>query len=57
MRLIGVLGVGLLFCLDASGQSNSTVASEHVEVRSDEVYTCACLFFSKQVSAGKEAEK
>ncbi|HUJ20710.1 MAG TPA: DUF1326 domain-containing protein [Bryobacteraceae bacterium] len=55
MRLIYVLGLGLLTCLNVSGQSKPTVAGEYVEARSGEVYTCGCLFSSERVNAGKEA--
>ncbi|HYL94088.1 MAG TPA: DUF1326 domain-containing protein [Alphaproteobacteria bacterium] len=55
MRFVCVLALGLLLCLQLSGQSNSRVAGEYVEARSGEVYTCGCLFSSEQVTAGKEA--
>jgi len=55
MRLICVLGLGLLLCGNFSGQSRPAVSGEYVEARSGEVYTCGCLFSSEQVTAGQEA--
>jgi len=55
MRLVYVLGLGLLVSVRISGQSNSIIAGEYVEARSGEVYTCGCLYSSEQVTAGREA--
>ena len=55
MRLVYVLGLGLLVSVRISGQPNSIIAGEYVEARSGEVYTCGCLYSSEQVTAGREA--
>jgi hypothetical protein len=44
MRLVYVLGLGLLVSVRISGQSNTIVAGEYVEARPGEVQTCGRVF-------------
>lgn len=45
----------LLVGLNAPGASPSAISGDYVEVRSNEVYTCGCLYSGEQVSGGREA--
>jgi len=55
MRSVFVFVLGGLVCLQAFGQSQPLISGEYAEARSNEVYTCACLFSSEQALGGREA--
>lgn len=54
-NLIVFLGAGLLLISTAFASVPEFISGNYVEVRSNEVYTCGCLYSGQRVTAGTEA--
>ncbi|MEK7405559.1 MAG: DUF1326 domain-containing protein [Acidobacteriota bacterium] len=55
IRALTVVCVVLLAGLSISAAPPPAVTGDYIEVRSNHVYTCACLFSGEQVTGGREA--
>ena len=55
IRALAVVWVVLLTGLAVSAATPPAVTGDYIEVRSNHVYTCACLFSGEQVTGGREA--
>jgi hypothetical protein len=47
--------LSLLYALPAVADETATVSGDYIEARSNEVYTCGCLYSGQMTTAGKEA--
>jgi hypothetical protein len=47
--------LSLLYALPVAADETATVSGDYIEARSNEVYTCGCLYSGQMTTAGKEA--
>ncbi len=55
MKHLVLVGVCLLAVAPLMAEPPATIAGNYVEVRSNEVYTCACLYSGEMVTSGRDA--
>ena len=54
-HMLSLLGALLLTALSLQAIDPKTLTGDYIEVRSNHVYTCGCLYSGEQVTGGREA--